>query len=334
MEKLLEFIQAEIERVENSFLSLSQQLGRLEFEIANKGRDADASTDLRQMLVEGEDANGQATLLAMREKAIYLRGEKQYLNIYHQNLLHLFDLAQNAKGGASHTIPLASLDRLSLLINAQESERLRLSRQIHDGPAQSLANFILRAEIATRLMDKDVEKARQELRDLKETASKTLQEVRDTIFELRPMMLDDLGLDPTLAKYIETLNARTGNRITYRSSGVEARFDRTIEVMTFRSLQDLVTKALRHHESSLVDVHMSVLGGLLIVEFKDDGDDLSAQDMNNPENFPVMLLRNRVLEFGGRFEMRPGTPKGTEIIFTIPISLGNGNAVAEVDVTA
>lgn len=79
------------------------------------------------------------------------------------------------------------------LVQSQESERQRLARQMHDGPAQSLTNFILQAEICRRLFDRDPSRATEELENLKTAASTTFQRVRDFIFELRPMMLDDLA---------------------------------------------------------------------------------------------------------------------------------------------
>jgi two-component system sensor histidine kinase DegS len=92
---------------------------------------------------------------------------------------------------------------IEMIVNAQESERQRLSRQMHDGPAQALSNFILQTEIAMRLFDLDPAQARDELGNLKTSAMGTFQRVRSFIFELRPMMLDDLGFNSTLRKYAD-----------------------------------------------------------------------------------------------------------------------------------
>jgi two-component system sensor histidine kinase DegS len=97
-----------------------------------------------------------------------------------------------------------------MLVNAQETERQRLSRQMHDGPAQALSNFILQTEIAMRLMDVDAGQAREELNSLKASAMGTFQKVRNFIFELRPMMLDDLGLAPTIRRYADAFKEQTG----------------------------------------------------------------------------------------------------------------------------
>ena len=81
------------------------------------------------------------------------------------------------------------------VIEAQEDERLRVSRQIHDGPAQTMTNLVLRAEICERLLDMDPLRAKTELSGLKSAVNTTLQEPRRFIFDLRPMILDDLGLE-------------------------------------------------------------------------------------------------------------------------------------------
>ncbi len=103
------------------------------------------------------------------------------------------------------------------IIEAQEEERLRVARDIHDGPAQSLANVILKAELCEKLMDVDPKRTKDELKNLKEIIKNTLKEVRKVIYELRPMSLDDLGLIPTLEKYIDNFQEETKIYIEFRS---------------------------------------------------------------------------------------------------------------------
>ncbi len=79
------------------------------------------------------------------------------------------------------------------IIEAQEEERKRVAREIHDGPAQSMSNIVIKAEICERLLDKDINEARKELQNLKKVMRDSLQEVRKIIYNLRPMALDDLA---------------------------------------------------------------------------------------------------------------------------------------------
>jgi len=99
------------------------------------------------------------------------------------------------------------------IIKAQEEERRRIAREMHDGPAQSMSNVILKAEICEKLFEIDLEKAREELSALKEMVRACLKDVRRIIYDLRPMSIDDLGLSPTLQKYIDNFVNETGIRV-------------------------------------------------------------------------------------------------------------------------
>ncbi|GJM73676.1 hypothetical protein HMSSN036_58920 [Paenibacillus macerans] len=106
------------------------------------------------------------------------------------------------------------------IILAQEEERKRISREIHDGPAQLLANLVLRTEIVERMLAKQEFKLVQdEIVDLKAQVRSSLEEMRKVIFNLRPMALDDLGLIPTLRKYVHDYEEKTKIRATFETRG-------------------------------------------------------------------------------------------------------------------
>ncbi|NJL57730.1 sensor histidine kinase, partial [bacterium] len=122
------------------------------------------------------------------------------------------------------------------IVQAQEEERQRLARQMHDGPAQSLTNFILQAEICQRLFDRNPERAGEELGNLKSAASSTFQKVRDFIFDLRPMMLDDLGVVPTVRRYVDSFREKNDIDTELDVTGDERRLESHREVMIFRAI--------------------------------------------------------------------------------------------------
>ena len=126
------------------------------------------------------------------------------------------------------------------IIEAQEQERLRLSRQMHDGPAQSLTNLVLQAEICERLFDRDPDRARIELAELKNNVVSTFKSVRGFIFDLRPMMLDDLGLVPTMRRYVEGVTDSGFAGLTLHITGKERRLAPHKEVTIFRVIQTLI----------------------------------------------------------------------------------------------
>ena len=127
------------------------------------------------------------------------------------------------------------------IIEAQEDERLRISRQIHDGPTQALTNLILRAEICERLIDRDVDEARTELSSLKAMINASLQETRRMIFDLRPMILDDLGLVPTLRRNTTEISRLKDMQSIVSGPDHDIRMNTTMQVAIFRMVQTIIS---------------------------------------------------------------------------------------------
>ena len=205
-----------------------------------------------------------------------------------------------------------------MIIRAQEAERQRLSRQMHDGPAQALSNFILQTEIAARLFDIDQAKAKEELGNLKTAASSTFQKVRDFIFELRPMMLDDLGLAPTLNRYIEALKTQSSIDFRMTTSGMEARLEPYIEVMIFRAIQELLGNAIRHSQASQVKIQLDAAGGEVKVTVDDNGKGFNVESLNETTGMGLKVIRDRVDMIGGEMDVDSVPGQGTRVTFTMP----------------
>src|SRR5512147_1641477 len=136
----------------------------------------------------------------MRGQLDKLQSDRAHLSRYSSMVERVLQAIERGPVKDSSTGVNSTSHTVEMMVQAQEAERQKLARQMHDGPAQALSNFILQTEIAMRLMDIDPAQARDELGDLKTSAMSTFQKVRNFIFELRPMMLDDLGLTPTLKK--------------------------------------------------------------------------------------------------------------------------------------
>src|SRR4030095_7078569 len=201
--------------------------------------------------------DAQQRLFVMRGQLEKLQSEKSHLERFKNTL----ERTQATSASGSSAVAIGSKNQMTsveMLVNAQETERQRLSRQMHDGPAQALSNFILQTEIAMRLMDVDVGQARDELNSLKASAMSTFQKVRNFIFELRPMMLDDLGLVPTVRRYADAFKEQTGLDINVTVTGNERRLEPYLEVMLFRAIQELLGNAARHGQGSIVKVMLDM----------------------------------------------------------------------------
>lgn len=262
--------------------------------------------------------DAQQRLFVMRGQLEKLQSEKAHLDRYKETLeraqaISAGGLAPSSAGGAKS--PLASVE---MLVNAQETERQRLSRQMHDGPAQALSNFILQTEIAMRLLDVDSGQARDELNNLKTSAMGTFQKVRNFIFELRPMMLDDLGLVPTIRRYADAFKEQAGLDVAVTVTGNERRLEPYIEVMLFRAIQEVLGNAARHSQAALVKVALDMGEDRVRVSIDDNGKGFDSDAVLRGNSLGLKLIQERAEMLGGNFEVDSAMGKGSRITFGVP----------------
>lgn len=209
------------------------------------------------------------------------------------------------------------------VIEAQEEERKRISREVHDGPAQMLANVLLRTDLITRSYDeKGVERAIQELRDLKGMVRDTLHEVRRIIYDLRPMALDDLGIVPTLKKYLNSVqDYNEGTYIEFNSRGEDRRMPMNYETAIFRLVQECVNNAVKHGSSKEIRVNFEWLKENVNISIKDNGTGFDTT-LAKQNSFGIIGMKERVDLLDGTIDIQSEIGQGTRIMFKIPIKKG------------
>lgn len=197
-----------------------------------------------------------------------------------------------------------------------EEERMRIARDMHDGPAQSMSNLVLQAEILERLVHKP-EAILAELQEFKNSVRGALDETRQLIFDLRPMTLDDLGLVPTLRKYIKEFGDKHGLNVRFNVVGEERRLPGNIEGTLFRIIQEALTNVQRHARASTAEVTLNLAKDRILAIIRDDGQGFDVATVE------AGLARNRnlgLISIGERCDLERGTMelksqpgKGTEI---------------------
>lgn len=206
------------------------------------------------------------------------------------------------------------------IIEAQEEERKRLSREIHDGPAQMLANVLIRSDLAEKVhREKGPDEALKEIRSLKEMIRSALYEVRRIIYDLRPMALDDLGLVPTLKKYLATIEDYDKKTvISFTNLGEEKRLNSKYEVALFRLIQESVQNALKHAEAQEIKVKLQITRNNVTVIVKDNGKGFDQGERKNG-SFGIMGMKERVeiLEGEMSIDSKPGS--GTIVVIQVPL---------------
>ena len=208
------------------------------------------------------------------------------------------------------------------IIQAQEEERKRLSRDIHDGPAQMLANVLLRSGLIEKTYaEKGPLLAFNELSDLKEMVRNALYEVRRIIYNLRPMALDDLGLIPTLKKYLSTIGEYEKNvEIHFRTAGPEQRFQSDFEVSVFRLVQESVSNALKHGNAKDIWVKIEWLRDIMNINIKDNGQGFDQKEVKD-KSFGLIGMRERIDLLKGNMTISSTIGNGTTIHFQIPLEV-------------
>lgn len=205
------------------------------------------------------------------------------------------------------------------IIAAQEEERKRISREIHDGPAQMMANVLMRTNLIDRTYrEKGVEAAIKEITDLKGTVRNALSEVRRIIYDLRPMALDDLGIAPTLKKYTATMmEYNPGVNIEFHSYSTEQRISSQYEVAIFRIVQECITNALKHGRPKDIVVKMEWLRNDINVVVKDNGVGFDINQVSD-QSFGIVGMKERIELLHGTIEIISTIGNGTTVIFKIP----------------
>lgn len=210
------------------------------------------------------------------------------------------------------------------IIKAQEEERQRVARDIHDGPAQSMSNVVLKAEICERLIDVDIERSREELQKLKKFVRDCLQDVRKIIYNLRPMSLDDLGLVPTLQRYLLQFQEENGIAVSFKTRGDYDIIEPEISLTVFRIVQEAINNILKHAEAQNVVVNLESSDNLLRLYIYDDGKgfdpkelQLRSEDVNS--GFGLLSMRERIDLLSGELKINSHPGNGTRLNVMIPL---------------
>lgn len=225
----------------------------------------------------------------------------------------------------NHFDDIKQKDNLAIkVIQAQEEERGRLAREIHDGPAQSIANLVFRVELSEKLLDKDIAKARKELKELKRLIRMSMQEVRKIIYNLRPMSLDDIGLVPTLKQYINNFAKQTEIFIDFVVQGSQKRLSNTYEVTIFRLVQEALNNIYKHAEASTGKVRLEYSKNKINIFIKDDGVGFKNNEVDI-DKYGLISMKERCKLLGGQITIDSELNRGTIIKILLPLKRSEAN---------
>jgi two-component system sensor histidine kinase DegS len=206
------------------------------------------------------------------------------------------------------------------IVEAQEAERSRLAREVHDGPAQALSNAIFQVEVVQRLLDRDEAAARDELQQLRDVLTRELKGVRAYLSQLRPPELAEQGLSGAIQNAASQIGSNLGVPVMVDiDDGVDA-LPETVEIVILRIVQEALQNARKHAQPSSIRIRMWSEHSSWTLEVRDDGRGFDSDDppVSGRRHFGLQFMRERAELIGARFEVRSSPNLGTAVRMTIP----------------
>ncbi len=208
------------------------------------------------------------------------------------------------------------------LLSAQEDERRRIARELHDETCQTVTALAVGLDTVRRASSPA--EASAKLEDARALASRTLDGLHRVIFDLRPSVLDDLGLASAVRWWAARHLAPAGIAARLEIENLEDRLPPTVEIPVFRAVQEALTNVVRHSGAKTVLVQMSREPGLLRVDVEDDGKGFAPEDVAIPsetgQGLGLLGMRERIEILGGTLTLDSSPGAGTHVAFTVPIS--------------
>lgn len=287
-----------------------------------------------------EDANGVRLELVLRrnEEQVLIK-KRNNLEVQLKDTLKLLDKADKIIENINISLDLITRTLVGLskqiedikmsqkigikIIKAQEEERKRVARELHDSPAQILSNVVMRAEICDKLMEKDVSKAKDEITKLKKTVSDCLEDVKRIVYDLRPLSLTEQGLITTLENFILEFAKDNKIEVKFKSTIVDAIENEEFSLTVFRVIQECLNNVKKHSGASKVNIFITNSQKSLEMVIADNGigfdlEEIKNSSINLDHGFGLVSIKERLKLLDGILEIITAKGAGTKFIVKIP----------------
>lgn len=206
------------------------------------------------------------------------------------------------------------------ILNIQEEERQRIAMELHDTSLQTLAHVIHQIELAGLYMDTDIVKSKLELADVKQNIKFVIEEIRNTIFDLRPMSFDDLGIEEAIQRYIQYVNKEHSFYIHTDIGNIDTSYD-LIKANIYRIIQECISNAIKHSSGDEIYLKCYSKNNICYIEISDNGKGFvyKKNEEDGQKHFGLSVVRERVMILGGKIKITSEIDRGTEISISIPL---------------
>ncbi|NLP24514.1 MAG: hypothetical protein GX382_08345 [Syntrophomonadaceae bacterium] len=325
-------IQQVIETVDK--LQILERQARIRLMEVSRRFDTMTETDIKKayenaqaMQIKLQEAQQEEQYLQLRRQELenqirqYRRINKKADSLLHNALLAL-KLMQGSSDKLSDTIEKVNRkNQLELwIVEMQEAERRKIARELHDGPAQSLASMLIRLDLVMHMLPEKDHEIRHEIQNIKAIGSESITDVRSIMYDLKPYLMHEQGLHATLKDYFNEYEAKYSFFIDYVTFGQQRQYDLALEVGLLRMVQEAITNVRKHAGVNKALVKFEDNGSHLTLVIKDEGKGFDFGEIRQQrESYGIVGMQERVKIFGGELEIfsRPG--EGAQIIIKVPL---------------
>jgi len=271
-------------------------------------------TRLRQLADESKKSADELEL-RVRERTRDLEASRNNLEKAHTELSELHHILAQKERRLSHL--------LDGVIHAQEEERKRVARELHDETSQALTVLIVSLDTTVAGLSGEDAGLKAHLSDLRTLAAGVHKEVQRIILDLRPGLLDDLGLVAAIDWYADSRLKPLDIRVNLEVAGEEARLGAEVETAVFRLAQEALNNIVRYSEAENVLISLDFGADRVVLRVEDDGKgfdvDEVMRDQEGSRSFGLLGMRERVALFGGTLDIQSRPGQGTQITAIIPL---------------
>ena len=207
-------------------------------------------------------------------------------------------------------------------LEIQEEERKRISRDLHDTTVQNLTTLVHKTEFCSKLMDKDVVRAKQEMELMKETLRKAIDELRAIIYQLRPMSIDDIGLVATIQRVAKQNNIENKSfKIKVKVLNDEIQTIPVVNITLFRVIQEAYLNTKKYSNATEFTITIIYEEDIMQIILKDNGIGFNVNELDEKKknHFGLSIMKERIELLSGSLYIKSAEDKGTEIQIQVPI---------------
>lgn len=215
---------------------------------------------------------------------------------------------------------------LGKVISAQEEERKRIARELHDETAQAVASLLVGIQTADEALPLSAAEAKAALDRIKPQATRALEEMRKMILDLRPSALDDLGLVSAIRWYAENTLEPAGVAVSCKVSGKEKRLPGPLETALFRMAQEAINNIARHAQAEKAELQLRFANRKVVIDVKDDGKGFDVRQVaassDETRGLGLLGMKERAALFGGSVQVESKLGRGTRVHIEVPVEDG------------